>query len=271
MLKSVLDLKEVITKFLRFYKSPTGRREFNSAKTKFDAMEEKECATIHGICHLLGSFDSATKLLSGEKYSLFVTAFPVLWKVKAKIRNDSMFTVDEADVGSSKSKQVFYGQYGNEPFSQDLVYELNSCRILLLNDFNTQFSGMDTSIMWSTLLDPKFRMNSHHWKNDVERAVVKDLLIQNVEQYAGDMANRDSISSTSKHSSSYVNKVYLNVKHWLQMPFLSQKWPKSRQNRKSWCTWPLLKPSLNPHLIPLIGGERIDPSFLMLGLLRRRG
>ena len=84
MLKRALDLKEAITKFRNFYKSPTSRSEFSNPKTKLDAMEEKEWVTIHRICHLLGSFDSATKLLSGEKYSLFVTAFPVLWKVKEK-------------------------------------------------------------------------------------------------------------------------------------------------------------------------------------------
>jgi len=52
-------------------------------------MDEKDWATIHGI--LLGSFNSATKLLSGEKYSSFVTAFSVLCKIKEKIGNDSMF------------------------------------------------------------------------------------------------------------------------------------------------------------------------------------
>ena len=78
MLTRALELKEPITKFLKFYKSPRGKKEFCGAETKLAEVEEKEWALISGICYLLGSFDSATKLLSGKKYSSFVCAFPVL-------------------------------------------------------------------------------------------------------------------------------------------------------------------------------------------------
>jgi len=203
MLKRALDLKDPITKFLRFYKSPTGRREFSGSKTKLDDIDDRDWATISGICHLLGSFDSATKLLSGEKYSSFVTAFSVLRKIKEKIGNNSMFSFanfDVADAGNSKFKTDFYGRYGNETFFEQLVLELNSCRLLLLNDFKTRFSGMDASIVWTTLLDPRFSLGSQCWKNDAERALGKEMLIENVEDYVCDAAIASSLSNPRENN-----------------------------------------------------------------------
>ena len=194
MLKRALDLKESLNEFLTFYKTPGGRKEFNYAKTELDKIEDKEWATIHGICHLLGSFDTATELLSGENYSTFVAAFPVLRKLKEKIKNDSMFTFDNVDIVSSKFKRSFYGRYGNEPFFKNVVCELNSCRTLLLNDFDERFKALDASIVWTTLLDPRFSLNSHHWKNNEEMRMVKDLFFQNIEAYAIMRENKDSIS-----------------------------------------------------------------------------
>ena len=50
-----------------------------------------------------------------------------------------MFSFDKFDVagvGNSKIRADFYGKYGYETFFQDLVRrELNSCRLLLLDDF----------------------------------------------------------------------------------------------------------------------------------------
>lgn len=72
---------------------------------------------IHGVSHLLGSFDSATKVLSGEKYSSFVTAFPVLRLIKQKIGNNLLFAFDdEGDIEKSKFKRNFFRQYGNNDF-----------------------------------------------------------------------------------------------------------------------------------------------------------
>ena len=126
-----------------------------------DEIKEIEWALITGICHLLGSFDSATKLLSGEKYFSFICAFPFLQSIKEKIGNDSLFAFPKGDnFQSSKFKKNFYRQYGNKLFFEDIIKVLDACRRLLLHDFTEQFSGMDCDIMWTTLLDPRFSLNS---------------------------------------------------------------------------------------------------------------
>ena len=202
MLSRALELKEPIAKFLKFYKSPQGKREFSGTKTKLVDIEEKEWAIIDGICHLLGSFNSGTKLLSGEKYSSFVCAFPVLRSIKGKIGNESLFVFPDGDLGNSKFKTNFYGQYGNEAFFDDVVRELSSCRKLLLCDFTERFSGMDADVMWTTLLDPRFSLKSGHWKDETERTTVKNLLIRNVEQAAVQDAYFSGASSKGESSSS---------------------------------------------------------------------
>ena len=192
----VLELKEPITKFLKFYKSPRGKKEFRGAKTKLAEVEEKDWALISGICYLLGSFDSATKLLSGEKYSSFVCAFPVLRSIREKIGNDSLFAFPEGDdFQSSKFKRNFYGQYGNEPFFGEVILVLNRCGRLLLKNFMDQFSCMDADIVWTTLLDPRFSLKSCHWRDEDKKSTVKNFLMENVKQVALDESYALSSSS----------------------------------------------------------------------------
>ena len=180
-----LELKEPITKFLEFYKSPLGNEEFKSEETKLDIVEEKEWAIIHGICHILRIFDSATKMLSSEKYSSFVTAFPVLRSIEEKIGDAELFQFTEtSSLAQSKFKTDFYGEYGHASFFESVIRDLDSCRVLLLNEFNLRFQGMKAEIMWTTLLDPRFNLNSQHWKDDAEKHLVKNFLIESIEEIA---------------------------------------------------------------------------------------
>ena len=91
MLRKALKVKEPIEKFLKFWRSAAGKKEFKGSKTKLDFVSEEQWALIQGVCHLLASFDSATKILSGEQYSTFVTALPVLRSIKKKVSKASMF------------------------------------------------------------------------------------------------------------------------------------------------------------------------------------
>ena len=208
MLNRALEIKESLVKFLKYYKSPLGKKEFSGAKTKLDDVNDEEWAIIQGICHLLGIFDAATKYLSGEMYSSFVSAFPVLRIIKEKIGDDSMFAFDEENVDTrSKFKTNFYGLYGNEPFFGKVVQMLNCCRALLLDDFMERFRGMNASIMWTTLLDPRFSLKSKHWKGENEKTTVKELLMENVENFAAMNTRRvcrrgsELSSSLSDHES----------------------------------------------------------------------
>ena len=184
MVTRALDLKDSITKFLKFFRSPLAKQEFKGSKTKLDDIEKKEWAILQGISHLLGSLESATRYLSGEKYASFVTALPVLWSIEDKIGNKRLFEFENSDLERSKFKRNFHGQYGNKPFFNGVVWILNACRVLLLNEFISRFEGINEAIVWTTLLDPRFHMKSEHFKNEAESTMAKELLMEKVEEVA---------------------------------------------------------------------------------------
>ena len=82
MLERIIKVIEPLHQFLAYFASPLGRQEFRGSKALPDISYEK-WALIQGLCHLMRIFDKATKILSGEEYSTFVAALPVLRKVKA--------------------------------------------------------------------------------------------------------------------------------------------------------------------------------------------
>ena len=92
MLERALELMVPINTFMCFYKSPNGKRQFAALKSKLTAIEEREWAILWGICHLLGKFDSATKLLSAEQQPSFLYALPVLRDIKRRIEDESLFS-----------------------------------------------------------------------------------------------------------------------------------------------------------------------------------
>lgn len=171
MLMRSLALKDSINSFLKYCMTPDGEQEFIYAKTKMD---------------LLGSFDYATKVLSSEKYSSFVTTFPALRFIQDTIGNKDMFQFSKTSSKTSSNakptfKTNFYGKYGNFDFFQSVVNDLNSCGLLLLKEFNDRFKEMDPKNMWPPLLDPRFNLKSIHWKDNDEKELVKKLLNESVE------------------------------------------------------------------------------------------
>ena len=158
------------------------------ARTRFYIRVHPSCQYIRILkingC-LLGSFESATNLLSSEKNSSFVTAFPVLRCIKNKIGDEKLFQfVNKSSIEKSEFKSEFYGQYGNADFFPSVIRDLNSCRRLLYDEFIDRFKEMKIEIMWTTMLDPRFNLRSNHWKDYAEKKMVKELLIKNVEQIA---------------------------------------------------------------------------------------
>ena len=143
MLICSLEFKEQINKFLDFYNTPGCQNEFKKVKTKLGIINERGWTIMQGLCHLLGSFELATKFSSSEKYSLFVTAFPVLRCIKNKIGDEKLFQfVNKSSIEKSDFKSEFYGQYGNTDFFLSAIRDLNSCRRLLFGEFIGQFKEM---------------------------------------------------------------------------------------------------------------------------------
>ena len=85
--------------------------------------------------------------------------------MKEYISDPKMFHFDGL---LSRTKQNYYDLYGSMPFFDNVVKKLEICRKLLVGDFSSRFKDLDISILWSSLLDPRFRMKSFHWKDDTE-------------------------------------------------------------------------------------------------------
>ena len=174
----MLQLMEPINDFLSFYNSAAGNKEFKGTKTKLAPITDEKWAIIKGICYLLTPFGKATVALSGEKYSTFVSALPVLRKLKGFISDQNLFQFHEDHL--TKTKRKYFDLYGSLPFFDKVIDTLEACRVLLVAQFNQRFSNLDSSILWTTLLDPRFGLNSAHWKNDGEKEAAKKLLLLEV-------------------------------------------------------------------------------------------
>ena len=82
MINRMIELHDPINEFLSFYKSASGRKEFKANKTKLPEITDEKWAILKGLSYLLTCFDKATTVLSGQKYSTFVSAIPVLRKIE---------------------------------------------------------------------------------------------------------------------------------------------------------------------------------------------
>jgi hypothetical protein len=75
-------LQHPINEFLLFYNSAAGKKEFKGIKSVLPCITDEKWAVLHGLCFLLSSFGKASEILSGEQYSTFVSAMPVLCQRK---------------------------------------------------------------------------------------------------------------------------------------------------------------------------------------------
>lgn len=182
MLTRTIQLMGPINDFLAFYNSAAGKREYKGTKMKLKTMTDEKWAIVQGVCYLLAPFGKATIALSGEKYSTYVSALPVLRKVKGFISDPYLFNFNEEHLTKTKSK--FFDLYGTLPFFDKVVAMLESCRVLLVRQFTERFSGLNISILWTSLLDPRFGLNSGHWNDDEEKEMAKTILLRDAEVLA---------------------------------------------------------------------------------------
>ena len=74
-------------------------------------------------------------------------------------------------------------KYKGAIFFNKVVLKLEACQDVLLAAFIKRFTTNDIRILWTSLLDPTYHLNSQHWKEDeIEEA--KDLLIEETLRYA---------------------------------------------------------------------------------------
>ena len=65
---------------------------------------------------------------------------------------------------------------------------LDTCCKWIHKEFSQRFTGLDASIMWTSLLDPRFGFGSSHWKES-EKELAKALLIQEAKNLAMEQMN----------------------------------------------------------------------------------
>jgi hypothetical protein len=138
-------------------KTPAGKKEFTGRKCTFPELNQEKWALMKGLRMCLRSFDEATAYLSGDQYFTYVSALPMLRKVKAFLNNSLLFDF----CTSSKFKDSFKQDYGQESFFDSVVIQLNECRLFLAEQFSSRFTGLDSSLMWSSLFDPCFASCEH--------------------------------------------------------------------------------------------------------------
>jgi len=105
MLTKILKHKDSIISFLHYLKTSAGRREFSNEK--LPTLSTMQWASMEGLCILLKPFYELTKILSGEKYSTLVVAFPLLRMVKSILSNRNIFIGQGEDIHMKKQIQIF--------------------------------------------------------------------------------------------------------------------------------------------------------------------
>ena len=203
MLERIIKLMEPMRNFLAYFASPLGRQEFRGSKALPDISYEK-WALIQGLCHMVNVFDKATKILSGEGYSTFVAALPVLRKLKAFVSDEEMF-IFESESALSGFKLKFFQLYGAYDFFPKVIKTLDICCKWIhkeLSQLSQRFTGLDASIMWTSLLHPKFGFGSSHW-NESEKDAAKALLIREVQELLIKHMNDISVESSDNGDNSY--------------------------------------------------------------------
>lgn len=168
MLVHLVKLKRVLNDFLEYQTNKTGQSEF-VRKNPLPVLSERKWAVIEGLCILLKPFQSVTQYLSGQKYSTFVHVLPKLRNLKDFLQRQARFKVSEHE-SRAPSVSAFIQGYADKWYLSDVLDLLDSCRSSLASSFQARFTNMSIDVMWTTILDPRFRTLKHLSRGEVESA-----------------------------------------------------------------------------------------------------
>ena len=167
LMSSVIQVQEI-------YRSPGVKKEFQEIKGEFPELSTEKWALMKGLRMLLKPFDTVTKYLSREKYSSFAAAMSLLREVKRILSNPTLFDMSDSACTNSTFKINFKQEFLEYPFFDRVVNQLEECRVFLLEEFTKQFTDIDASILWISLLDPRFASTTFSSGSEKEKA--KDIL-----------------------------------------------------------------------------------------------
>jgi Holliday junction resolvase RusA-like endonuclease len=192
MLNRCLELRASIDHFFGYLETPHGKKEFSDLNLNRPA--SKEWFGIKCLVRLLAPFQTATKVLSGEKYPTLSLAYPVLRAIRRELERAEIFDEDIAYAG------------GSEPFVMDALRIVHGVRTSLLYLFRDRFKNICGDLLWTTCLDPRFLSMSH--LSNQEKIDVQNELRAQLEE-ADDLD--DDINETIEDESKNQRRLTLDI------------------------------------------------------------
>lgn len=167
MLKKILELRRGVDLLSQYSKSKEGKKQFRNKN--LPSFTDYHYCTIAGIVLLLRYFEIAVKMLSGETNASFVTALPMLQKVRTYLSNDRFFYET-----NDKYVAQFRSQYGNLSTIEfdGIVSNLDIIRELMLDKFDERFESICTpELIWTSALDPRWSNLKHLIQDERDKAI----------------------------------------------------------------------------------------------------
>lgn len=167
MLKKILELRKGVDLLSTYSKTPAGKKQFRNKN--LPSFTEYHYCTIAGIVLLLRYFEIAVKMLSGETNASFVSALPMLQKIRTYLDNKNFF-YDTND----KHVAQFHKEYADFSTTQfeGIVSNLDMIRELMLEKFDERFESICTpELIWTSALDPRWSNLKHLIQDERDKAI----------------------------------------------------------------------------------------------------
>ena len=164
MLKVALDLRVHLDGFCSYIHTEEGRLKFNNC-SKIVPISHEQWFMLENVRNILDLFDNATEVLSGGKYSTWSLTVPVLRTIKDCLH--------EYKVTNMISHARWY---------EDTKATVVLFRDQILKEFTNRFRGMQGSLLWTILLDP--RLTAMNGFTSGERSRAKQWLIEEMNEVA---------------------------------------------------------------------------------------
>jgi len=161
MLKIAVDLRDHLDAFC-FYIHTEGRSKFKNC-SKVVPISHEHWFLLENVCNILDLFDHATKVLLGEKYPTWSLTLPVLRAIE---NNLGEYTV---------THDVSHAYWYNDAKTTVEVF-----RDQILTEFTNRFRGMQASLLWVILLDPRLTAMNGFSKDECSKA--KEWLLEEMKK-----------------------------------------------------------------------------------------
>lgn len=162
MLKVAVDLRDHLDAFCKYIHTEKGRFQFENC-SKVVPISNEEWFLLENVRDILGLFDNAIKVLSGEKYPTLSLTLPVLRAIKN--------CLVEYTVAHGVSHAHWYNDVKTtvETFRDEIFAEFTNC-----------FRGIQSSLLWPILLDP--RLTGMNGFSKDECSIAKEWLLEEMKK-----------------------------------------------------------------------------------------